>query len=31
MKNAIKYIAATKLVVEFNIHRNNIEDRPDTV
>ena len=28
MKNAVKYIAVTKLVVEFNMHRYNIEDRP---
>ena len=28
MMNAVKYIAVTKLVVEFNMHRYNIEDRP---
>ena len=28
MKNAIKYIAVTKMVVEFNMHRYNIGDRP---
>ena len=28
MKNAVKYIAVTKLVIEFNMHRFSIEDRP---
>ena len=27
MMNVVKYIAVTKLVVEFNMHRYNIEDR----
>ena len=27
-KNAVKYIEVTKLVVEFNMHRYNVEDRP---
>ena len=28
IKNAVKYIAVTKLLVEFNMHRYNTEHRP---
>ena len=28
MKNVVKYIAVTKLVVEFNMHRYSVKDRP---
>ena len=28
IKNAVKYIAVTKLVVKFNMYRYGIEDRP---